>query len=117
MRVLEPNHEGDEIFFKDDKFAANTPDTEWISKLAIEKGWIVLSFDYEILRKPIERAAWDEAGLTGFFFDGGWGNLKIEEATWRFFRWWPVIKLQASIVAPGATFVVPRDGATLQQMS
>jgi hypothetical protein len=83
VRALEPNHGGDEIVFKDERFPIDTPDTEWIGKLATKKGWVVLSYDYEILRKPIERAAWDEAGLTGFFFDGGWGNLKIEEVTWR----------------------------------
>jgi hypothetical protein len=116
LRILEGDRSDVSIAFKDDKFAINTPDAEWIRRLSLEKDWIVVTLDPEILRKPAERAAWREARLTGFFFDGSWGNLKLEEFTWRFFRWWPTIKIQAGIVASGATFIVPKDGTILQQM-
>ena len=117
IRALEGRRSGIEVQFKDERFLIDTDDTVWIAALAAEGDWIIVSLDPEILRKPVERAAWREAGLTGFFLDGSWGNLKLDEQAWRFFRWWPIIKLQASIVAPGATFIVPKDGATLQQMS
>ena len=111
-RILDPQAE---IVFKSDKSTSRgVPDTVWIAKLAEEREWVVITLDYEILRKPHERAAWDEAGLTGFFFDGTWGNLKIDETAWRFFRWWPVIKTTAAAMQPGSTFVVPsRHGRRL----
>ena len=92
IRILEQGDPGVEIVFKHDKFAPNVADVAWIGSLAGEGGWVVITMDPEILRKPHERAAWDEAGLTGFFLDGTWGNLRIDETAWRFLRWWPLIK-------------------------
>jgi hypothetical protein len=106
-RILEHGNPGVEIVFKPDRFDRAVADTHWIRALAEEGDWVVITLDYEILRKPHERAAWDEAGLTGFFFDGTWGNLKIDEVAWRFFRWWPAIKTTAATMQPGSTFVVP----------
>jgi hypothetical protein len=109
-RVLE-GRVGVEIVYKHDhpKLRRNTPDAEWIGILAAERGWVVVSFDPDILRKVHERAAWDQAGLSGFFFDGGWGNLKIDETAARFYRRWPDIKATASAVREGTTFIVPSD--------
>ncbi len=114
VRVLEHGNPGVEIVFKHDKFAPNVDDTVWIGALATEGDWVVVTMDPEILRKPHERAAWDEAGLTGFFLDGTWGNLRIDETAWRFLRWWPIIKATAGAMQPGSTFVVPsRHGRRL----
>jgi len=66
IRALEGPRSGVEVQFKDERFAIDTDDTVWIAVLATEGNWIVVSLDPEILRKPVERAAWREAGLTGF---------------------------------------------------
>jgi PIN like domain len=114
-RILEQGNPEVQIVFKPEKFPARgVADTVWIGALAEERDWVVVTLDYDILRKPHERVAWDEAGLTGFFFDGTWGNLKIDDIAWRFFRWWPVIKATSGAMQPGSTFVVPsRHGRRL----
>jgi PIN like domain len=109
-RILE-GPRGASVTFKHEhpELRIDTPDQEWIALLAKERDWAVLSFDPDILRKPHERAAWQEAGLTGFFFDGRWGNVKLEEVAWRFFRRWPYIKATAGAVQEGATYIVPLE--------
>jgi hypothetical protein len=100
---------GVQVVYKHDhpRLRKDSPDIEWIKTLALEGAWVVLSFDPEILRKIHERAAWDEAGLSGFFFDGSWGNLKVDDVAGRFYRRWPDIKATAKAVKEGTTFIVP----------
>ena len=50
-------------------------DLEWISLLAEEGGWAVITKDNHIMKRPIEKAAFQHAGLTGFFLDKSWGSL------------------------------------------
>ena len=109
-RILE-GKTGVEVCFKPEhpKLRPNTADADWIAILAQEREWVVLSFDPEILRKAHERAAWDEAGLSGFFFDGRWGNVRLDELAWRFFRRWPDIKATARAVQAGTTYIVPSE--------
>jgi hypothetical protein len=118
-RILEQGNRDAEIVFKHEKFARDTADIDWIGGLTAEgNDWVIITMDPDILRKPHERAAWDEAHLTGFFLDGTWGNLKIAETSWRFLRWWPTIKSTASAMQPGSTFVVPsRHGRRLVPIS
>jgi hypothetical protein len=116
IRVLEGQRSAIEVVYKDERFPIDTADVDWIKVLASQRDWVIVNLDPEILRKPAERAAWREAQLTGFFLDGSWGNLKLDDFAWRFFRWWPVIKLQSTLVASGATFIVPTEGTALRQM-
>jgi hypothetical protein len=115
IRILEKGNPDAEIVFKHDKFPPATADVDWIAALAGSgRDWVIITMDPDILRKPHERAAWDEARLTGFFLDGTWGNLRIDETAWRFLRWWPIIKTTADTMQPGSTFVVPsRHGRRL----
>ena len=70
--VLSKEHE---VSHLREKFPTNTPDAEWLSALAKEGGWIVISGDIGISRKPHEQKAWLESGLVVFFLSKGWTNI------------------------------------------
>lgn len=53
-----------------DHFAGDAPDTEWIPEVA-RRGWVLITKDKNIRRNPLERAAYEQAGLRGFVATGG----------------------------------------------
>ncbi len=66
-----------------DMFEAETPDDEWIPGLAKQRNWIIITLDLRISRKPAERLALNESGLTAFFFPKKHSKLNIWEQSWR----------------------------------
>lgn len=89
------------------KFSADTPDTVWLRRLSEEGDWIIISGDTRIFRTPHELAAWQSAGLTGFFWSSQWLRKTIWEHAWRLVKWWPKIEEQAKLVEAGAAFELP----------
>ena len=89
------------------KFSADTTDVEWIQSLGNEGDWIMITRDDAIIRKPQEREALKQSGITAFFLAQGWKHLTRWELAWKIVRWWPNIQEQASLVAKGAIFIVP----------
>lgn len=59
-----------------DHFAHDTPDVDWLREVG-RKGWLVLTRDQNIRRKPNELAALREAGVILFAFTSG--NLSAQE--------------------------------------
>ncbi|MGQ0511912.1 MAG: hypothetical protein ACT4P9_15015 [Betaproteobacteria bacterium] len=53
-----------------DNFKGDAPDTEWIPQVA-HRGWVLITKDKNIRRNPLERAAYEQAGLRGFVATGG----------------------------------------------
>jgi hypothetical protein len=51
-------------------FAQDTPDEEWLTRAGHE-GWIVLTKDKLIRKRPIERGALVAANVRAFVFTGG----------------------------------------------
>jgi len=49
-----------------DEFSPDTPDTEWISEVGLQ-GWIVVTGDRGISKKPAERKALEEANVVTIF--------------------------------------------------
>jgi len=98
--------EGNEVVHLRSKFAANTPDVEWIDALSKEGGWILICGDLDITRTKAERTIWRAAGLIGFFLKKGWMNQGPWDQAWRLVKWWPSIVMQARIAAPGSTYLV-----------
>lgn len=88
-----------------DRFAENTPDTEWINALSTEGGWVVVTHDR--LNKGAEREALKRAGLKVFFLDRSWKNHKFWEKAVQLTRWWPRIIEQSEGISGGAAFKVP----------
>jgi hypothetical protein len=72
--LVEPDHQ---IVHLKDRFAANTPDETWMTELAKERGWIIVSGDLRIKKNPHEVQAWRSAGHTTFFLKSGWINLPL----------------------------------------
>jgi hypothetical protein len=88
------------------KFNADISDIDWISALASEGGWTILSGDLRITKLRHEREAWLASGLTAFFLVKGW-DFDFWEKTSRIVRWWPRILEQSGMIQPGAGFLVP----------
>lgn len=88
-------------------FPPNVKDQQWLSSLARESGWIVVSGDLRIFKSPQLKEVWSRSGLTTFFLASGWINLRVWEQAWRLVRWWPQVIQAAALVDAGARFVIP----------
>lgn len=72
--IAQPRHSF--VHIKDHpKLTANATDIEWISLLGTEGGWVILTKDSNIMKRPTEKAAFKLAGLSGFFLDKSWSSL------------------------------------------
>ncbi len=52
-----------------DHFSQSAPDLEWIPEIG-KRGWVLITRDANIRRNPLERAAYEDAGLRGFVVTG-----------------------------------------------
>jgi hypothetical protein len=90
------------------RFAPAAPDTEWLSVAGTE-GWLVLTRDQNIRRRPNELAAVRAAGLCLFVL--GQGNLSAAETASIVVDTWPRILRAARGARRPAIFTLTRDGA------
>ena len=67
----------DTVIFLDERFPPDTPDREWLA-VAGQEGWLVISRDKRIRRRPGEREAIRANGV-GCFILGWRKNLTREE--------------------------------------
>ena len=109
--LVEPEH--DVVHLKD-RFAANTPDETWMSILAQELGWIIVSGDLRIRKNPHEVQAWRAAGHTTFFLKDGWINLPFWVQAWKFVKCFPDILATATNAKSGRLFIVTTSGKIIQ---
>jgi hypothetical protein len=103
--------EGHSIIALRDRFSPDTIDVVWIPELASEGGWVIVSGDNHILKKPHELKVWKESGMTGFFMLGGWTERDFWEQAWMLTRWWPTIMQAAKRRPVGTAFDVPFSGS------
>lgn len=89
-------------------FADDTPDVEWIAEVG-KRGWVVLTRDQEIRRRPNELRAVREAGLHLFALTSG--NLSAAETAALCITAWPAIQRAVRIHRPPALFSITRGGA------
>lgn len=73
----------------DDRFAPDTPDTEWLEAAGREE-WIVLTKDSAIRYRPIEKEALLKAGVAAFTFTRG--NQRVDELLTAFLKALPRIR-------------------------
>lgn len=74
--LVHPDHSF--IHIKDHPILSqDATDIEWITHLGHEGGWVVLTKDSNITKRPAEKEAFKIAGLTGFFLDKSWSHLKV----------------------------------------
>lgn len=115
-QLIQPKHSAIPLR---DRFHADTPDNDWLSELGNETRpgtddeWVVISGELRIKTRPLERAAWKQAGLTIFFMADGFVN----QPEWEQVRWiidkWPAIMDQVKRVTAGSGFIVPKKGKKL----
>lgn len=88
-------------------FHADTKDVDWIRELGTDGEWIIISGDPRITRSKAERAAWQESGLTAFFFADDWGTRGFWKQAEAIVHWWPIVVLEADRCAKGSGYLVP----------
>jgi hypothetical protein len=109
--LLKPDHE---VVALRQKFSQACSDVVWINGLASEGGWIIVSGDLRIKKRPQEVAVWKAARLTTFFMADGFPQLPDwEQVGWMVEKWPEIVEL-AERVAPGAVFKVPKRGKIQQ---
>jgi hypothetical protein len=89
------------------RFAPAAPDTEWLAVAGAE-GWLVLTRDQNIRRRPAELAAARAAGICMFVL--GQGNLSAAETAQIVVGAWPRIVRTAGGARRPAIFTLTRGG-------
>jgi hypothetical protein len=90
-----------------DLFEPDISDTEWVTKLAAEGRWAVVTHDRAMSRRPIEQEALRRSGLIVFMLARAWSSQTQWSHAAALVRWWPRIIEQTALVAAGAAFEVP----------
>lgn len=88
-----------------DHFAHDTPDSDWLREVG-RRGWLVLTRDQNIRRKPDELAALRVAGVILFALTSG--NLSAQETAEIVVAAWPKMKRLAAATTPPAIFSLTR---------
>jgi len=91
LKFLEGN-DGIVVDHLNEKFLPNTPDIEWITKLAKEGDWFVITKDNQIRKRSNEKKAWQESHIPIVFLTKSWMNYDFWEIAWRFIKHWPKLK-------------------------
>lgn len=107
LQALAPEHE---IIHLTDKFAANTPDADWMRGLAGELDWVIISGDIRIGKNLHEVEAWRAAGHTIFFLKPGWITQPFWTQAWKFVKCFPEIVAVAEKASTGDSFFVSVNG-------
>ena len=88
LNALDKNNE---IKHLKEIFEQDTPDIEWMNKLAKEKNWVIITIDNGIRKNAYERKAWKESKLMVFFLAGRWTNFVYWDKAYRLIKVWPNI--------------------------
>lgn len=86
-------------------FAPDAADVDWIAEVG-RRGWVVLTRDQNIGRRPNEVAAVREAGIHLFALTSG--NLSAAETAQLVVRAWPAIQRAVAANTPPALWSVTR---------
>src|ERR1035438_5432419 len=91
------------------KFPPNTLDVTWIPEIG-RRGWVVITADRGISKKPAERKALEEANVISVFMAKGFTTKPIFELVSLFVKWWPDIDRSVQRVKPGTSLQVNPNG-------
>jgi hypothetical protein len=92
-----------------DNFPANTDDVDWLPAIGA-KGWVVVTGDRGISKKPAERKVLEEANVIAVFMAKGFTTKPIFDLVSLFIRWWPEIERAIGRVKPGTALEVNPNG-------
>lgn len=104
---VSPEHQ---VVHLKDQFAANTEDSVWMTQLAGQDGWIIITADVRIGRNPHEICAWKQAGHTIFFLKPGWLKMNFWDQAHKFVKSFPEIINTAQRAKRGESFIVSVNG-------
>jgi predicted nuclease of predicted toxin-antitoxin system len=90
-----------------DVFDDDTPDQIWLAEVG-RRGWVVVTRDQNIRRRPNELAAVRAARIHLFALTSG--NLSAAETATLVLRAWPAIRRAVAAHAPPALWSVTRGG-------
>lgn len=90
-------------------FSPDTPDVDWLPTVG-KRGWVVITGDRRISKKPPERKALQEANVIAVFMAKGFTSKKIFDLVASFIKWWPDIAHAVSRVKPGTSLEVGVNG-------
>ena len=93
-----------------DKFSPDITDIDFISALADEGDWTIITADHHIYTRPHERQAWEESSLVVGILNPGWLSFPLTQQTARFLNKLDAIIDVAGKCAPGTSFVIPVTG-------
>lgn len=105
LHALSEKHDH-EVYHLTDLFDRAALDHDWISSLARQKDWVLITQD-RFSKNDLEKKVFRDSKLTAFFLKKGWSDFSYWEKAWLLVRWWPNIVELAGRVEPGATFYVP----------
>ena len=88
-------------------FAPDAPDTQWIAEVG-RRGWVVVTRDKNIRRRPNELRAVRDAGVLMFALTSG--NLSAAETATAIIKAWPSITREAVQTSLPALFSISRSG-------
>ena len=108
--------QGYQLVHLTERFAADTPDEEWIRALTRDGDWVIISGDPRISRGQAPRRAWQESCLTAFFFANGWASRGFWKQAESLVHWWPQIVLKAREATPGTGYLMPWNGKDFRQI-
>jgi hypothetical protein len=107
LRELSEGEPGvEEVRHLRDLFAADAADVEWITKLATDGPWYIISIDRFRQHHDAEREALRRFGHTVFVLDSQWSRHTYWLQCERLVRWWPTL-LQSAALMSGGAFRVP----------
>lgn len=109
MELLTAGHHEIEHLTK--RFPSNALDEEWLPVLALEPDIILVSADPAITTAKKEREIWREAGLTSFFFGGGFSGLRKWSQIAEVVNWWEEIVREARDATRGTGYLLPLRGS------
>lgn len=88
-----------------EKFGRNDlPDTELLGKLGAEGGWVLMSGDRNIRRRPHELKAFQDAGLVGFFLGATITQRPVQKQMAHLLELWSDIEAKAVKAKPGSMY-------------
>jgi PIN like domain len=106
IRVLESDRDI-EIGSVLEDYGHGIADPEWMFRFRDEGGTAMISGDHNILRDPVNIAAYSASGLTSIWPPSGFPELKRFGQAAFLVRWWPLIKEKIASSPVGSRWRIP----------
>jgi predicted nuclease of predicted toxin-antitoxin system len=102
--------EGDKAVHLKERFPQDTKDSEWITTLADQGGWVIITHDIHIYSRPHEREAWKQSDLIVCLLAPSWSNHKLTVMASRLLMRWEEIKNAVTNCRGGSSLSIPYKG-------